>query len=108
MKAFLSLAALLPLALAGAGDLFISEYVEGTSYTKAIELHNPSGASVSMDGVKLQWHHNGQVYDASMNYDLDLSGHSIGAHGTFVICRTPPFAVSGSDSGPLVWLWMSV
>ncbi|HZB35637.1 MAG TPA: hypothetical protein VE440_06170, partial [Gaiellaceae bacterium] len=33
---------------AAAGDLFISEYVEGTSFNKSLEIFNPSAASVDL------------------------------------------------------------
>ena len=75
-------------ALASAqSSLFFSEYVEGTYYNKAVEIYNPTGASVSLDDVVVQWHHNGKVYSESSNYDVSLTGKTIGAQDTFVICR---------------------
>merc|ERR1719197_324328 len=69
------------------GRLYISEYVEGSWYNKAIELTNPTGSALSLDGVVLHWHHNGKKYDASDNYDVPLTGKTIPAGGTFVLCR---------------------
>lgn len=37
----------------GAADLFISEYVEGSSYNKYIEIFNGTGADVDLSGYKL-------------------------------------------------------
>lgn len=34
-------------------DLIISEYVEGSSNNKAIELYNNSGAELSLDGYNI-------------------------------------------------------
>lgn len=69
------------------GRLYISEYVEGSHWNKAIELTNPTGSAMSLDGVVVQWHHNGKVYDSSDNYDVPLTGKTIAAGGTFVLCR---------------------
>ena len=71
-------------------DIIISEYIEGSSWTKAIELFNPTSSDISLDGTSLQWHHNGNVYDASMNYDIPAShfaGLTIAAGQTFTICK---------------------
>merc|ERR1711968_74340 len=72
---------------AGAQHLILSEYVEGSSYTKAVELFNPTTSSITMDGVRLQWHHNGKVYDSTKNYDIELDGETIAAGSTFTLCR---------------------
>merc|ERR1719473_673790 len=69
------------------GRLYISEYVEGSHWNKAIELTNPTGSAMSLDGVVVQWHHNGATYDSSGNYDVPLTGKTIAAGGTFVLCR---------------------
>lgn len=44
-----------------AGDLFISEYVEGTSNNKVLEIYNPSAAAVDLaaDGYKVEIYANG-------------------------------------------------
>ena len=75
-------------ALASAqSSLFFSEYVEGTYYNKAVEIYNPTGATVSLDKVVVQWHHNGKVFNQAAKYDVPLAGKTIGARKTFVICR---------------------
>lgn len=65
------------------GELSISEYVEGTSNNKAIEIYNPSAAAVDLatGGYKLELYNNGA---ATVSYSLNLAG-TIAAGGTFVI-----------------------
>ena len=50
-----------PAASAAPTDLFISEYVEGSSNNKAIELYNGTGAPVDLTagGYQLQLYFNG-------------------------------------------------
>ncbi len=43
----------------GASDLFISEYVEGSSYNKAIEIFNSTGQSIDLTTYQLQYYYNG-------------------------------------------------
>ncbi|WP_405116086.1 lamin tail domain-containing protein [Micromonospora sp. NBC_01405] len=52
-----------PAASAAPTDLFISEYVEGSSNNKAIELYNGTGAPVDLagGGYQLQLHFNGST-----------------------------------------------
>ena len=74
-----------------ADRVFISEVIEGgsgTSYTKAVELYNPTTDEVAMSGVHLQWFHNGKTA-VEANYGLDLDSYTIPAKSTFVICRAP-------------------
>ena len=52
-------------------DLFFSEYIEGTSYNKAIEIYNGTGATVDLGNYKLQLFSNGASTASST---LDLSG----------------------------------
>ena len=44
---------LLVVQLTAQGDLFFSEYAEGTANNKCIELFNPTNADIVMDGVCL-------------------------------------------------------
>ncbi|MGI9277699.1 MAG: ExeM/NucH family extracellular endonuclease [Endozoicomonas sp.] len=80
------------LALAGSfitvsaqAALIISEYVEGSSYNKAIELFNTStDQAVSLDDFQLKLFSNGNT---SPNVTLQLSG-SLAAGGTYVIVNS--------------------
>jgi hypothetical protein len=66
-----------------AGDLFISEYLEGSSYNKAIELYNPSSISVNLStaGYVLEIYSNGS---ATASSTITLTG-TVSAGATFVI-----------------------
>ncbi|HEX7224775.1 MAG TPA: hypothetical protein VF367_04260, partial [Candidatus Limnocylindria bacterium] len=62
----MALASLAPLASPGrvgavSDDLFISEYIEGSSFNKAIEIYNGTGAAVDLAaaGYTLQLYSNG-------------------------------------------------
>lgn len=66
-----------------AGDLFISEYVEGTSNNKAVELYNPSASPVNLDtsGYVLELYFNGASTAGST---ISLTG-TVAAGSTFVL-----------------------
>lgn len=64
-------------------ELFISEYVEGTGYDKAIELFNPTNAPINLSGYRLERFSNGSSTSSSGGV-LNLSG-TIGAHDVWVI-----------------------
>jgi len=44
-----------------AADLFISEYIEGSSYNKAIEIYNETGTTVDLSAYELQFFFNGNT-----------------------------------------------
>ena len=54
---------LLPLLAAGADNLLLSEYVEGSSNNKAIEIFNGTGATVDLaaGGYQLEVYFNGSA-----------------------------------------------
>ncbi len=62
-------------------DLFISEYIEGSSNSKAIEIYNPTGADVDLTPYVLDLYVNGGSDVAST---LDLSG-TLAAGEVFVV-----------------------
>ena len=70
-------------AVRAPGDLFISEYVEGSSNNKAIELYNPSSSSVNLstEGYVLELYRNGA---ATAGATITLVG-TVAAGSTFVI-----------------------
>ena len=70
-------------ASAQCNELFISEYVEGTGYDKAIEIYNPTNAPISLTGYRLERFSNGSATSSSGGV-LNLSG-TIPAQGTWVI-----------------------
>lgn len=64
-------------------DLFISEYVEGWSNNKAIELFNPTNSPINLANYELRRYSNGSTI-ASSNKRLPLAG-IIGAYQTYVV-----------------------
>ncbi|MPM19724.1 hypothetical protein SDC9_66150 [bioreactor metagenome] len=64
-----------------ATDLIISEYIEGSSNNKYIELYNGTGSSVDLSNYTLAHYNNGS---ATATYTLALSG-TLAASATYVI-----------------------
>lgn len=56
---------------AAAADLFISEYIEGGSYNKAIEIYNGTGATVDLSHYSLELYSNGSP---TPSQSVSLSG----------------------------------
>ena len=54
-----------------ASDLFISEYVEGSSNNKFVEIFNGTGAGIDLSNYSLRQYNNGS---STMTYSLALSG----------------------------------
>ncbi|QMS84980.1 immunoglobulin-like domain-containing protein [Candidatus Xianfuyuplasma coldseepsis] len=63
-------------------DVFISEYIEGSSSNKAIELYNPTDAAIDLTGYVVVLYSNGSTDPGNT---LDLTGQTIGAGETLVI-----------------------
>ena len=51
-------------------DLIISEYIEGTSNNKALEVHNPTVEAIDLTPYTMEVYNNG----ASPTQELDLEG----------------------------------
>ncbi|MEM7659998.1 MAG: lamin tail domain-containing protein, partial [Bacteroidota bacterium] len=62
-------------------ELFISEYLEGSSNNKALELYNPSGASISLTDYKMYRFNNGSPTPS----DSLFPQGDIDAYGTYNI-----------------------
>jgi Endonuclease I/Lamin Tail Domain len=56
---------------ASQSDLFFSEYCEGSSYNKYLEIYNGTGALVDLTEYRLEMYNNGNT---SPNYVLNFSG----------------------------------
>lgn len=63
--------------------LFISEYVEGSSYNKAIEVFNPNSAEVNLASWSLRFANNG----GSWSKEVGLSG-TLAPGGTVVVANS--------------------
>ncbi|MDG4822621.1 lamin tail domain-containing protein [Asanoa sp. WMMD1127] len=71
-------------AFAAPTDLLISEYVEGSSNNKAVELHNGTGAPVDLAGYTLSVYFNGS---ATPGLSSNLTG-TVAAGGVFVFAHS--------------------
>ncbi|MDZ4845513.1 MAG: lamin tail domain-containing protein [Chitinophagales bacterium] len=65
-------------------DLFISEYVEGGSNNKAIEIFNPTATGVDLTGYKIQLYTNGS---ATATSTLNLAG-TVAAGDVYVVVNS--------------------
>lgn len=66
-----------------AGELFFSEYIEGSSYNKALEIYNPTNASVDLTTYIIRGTSNGAT-DWEFDYEFPV-GSSVAANDVFVI-----------------------
>lgn len=74
MKRLLFSAAVIAVSALQAQDcseLFFSEYVEGSSKNKALEIYNPTDASIDLSAYKIKRYKNGQTIPDT---ELELSG----------------------------------
>jgi len=62
--------------------LLISEYIEGSSNNKALEIYNPNSAAVSLDSYQIAQSSNGDGWEFYYTFP---AGSSIPGYGTYVI-----------------------
>ncbi|TMP02673.1 DNA degradation protein EddB [Pseudoalteromonas sp. S3178] len=72
------------LSAPASADLIISEYIEGSSNNKAIELYNNSASEIALDGVTLNLFFNGKTEASQV---ISLEG-TLAAETTYVITHT--------------------
>jgi len=78
------LCVMLVTALSAQSDLFFSEYVEGSSNNKCIEIFNPTDQDIVMDGIyRVRIYFNGAAEGQTLR---NLVG-TIPSKGTFVLCN---------------------
>ena len=79
-------------------NIFFSEYVEGTSTNKALEIYNATGQVVNLDGYEIWKAANGGDWNSDDNeLPLDLSGNLIENNDVFVICRSSVPVINECD-----------
>jgi len=71
-------------AKAAAADLFFSEYIEGSSNNKALEVYNGTGAAVDLTGYSVVQYFNGST---TAGLSLPLTG-TLAAGDVFVIAQS--------------------
>ena len=64
-------------------DLFFSEYVEGSSYNKALEIYNPTGATVDLANYRIMQSTNGGGWQYTHTFP---AGATLAAGDVWVIC----------------------
>lgn len=77
----LSLVALASAVQSQCNQLFYSEYVEGSSHNKAMEIYNPTNATVSLTDYRIARYSNGGT---SVSDYYDLTG-SVAAYDAYVV-----------------------
>lgn len=85
-------------------DLFISEYVEGSSFNKVIEIYNPTTGTIAMDGYQLLLYSNGAT---SPSFSFKLHG-LIESHDVYLISHPQADSVQVltlADTTGLVCNW---
>jgi 2',3'-cyclic-nucleotide 2'-phosphodiesterase / 3'-nucleotidase / 5'-nucleotidase len=79
-----------------ATDLIISEYIEGASFNKAIELYNGTGAEIDLSGYTLEHYNNSgsaTVGTTTASYVLSLDGK---------LANGKTYVISRSDADPAI------
>ena len=71
-------------AATGCDELFFSEYLEGSSNNKALELYNPTSNAISLSNYEIRRFNNGGTSPSTMTFPSSLS---IPAYGTYVIAN---------------------
>ncbi len=79
-------------ALAVPTDVFISEYIEGSSYNKSIEIYNGTGSTINLENYTLELYSNGAV--------TPTSTHTFGA--TDSVAHTDVFVISHTSAAQAI------
>jgi hypothetical protein len=64
-------------------DLFISEYIEGSSFNKAVEIYNPTSSSIDLTDYKLQLF---SANSTTVSQEVQLTG-TLNAGDVYVVCH---------------------
>ena len=74
-----------PIVSTGCSDLFISEYIEGGSSNKAIEIYNPTSTAINLSTYELRLFSNGNT--TYTNFLSFPTSATIPAYGTYVVAN---------------------
>ena len=92
MRLHYTLPAVLLMALPAHAELIISEYVEGTSNNKAIEIYNPDATEADLSLYKIEQYNNGVT---APNATFQLTG-KLAPGSVYVLAHSTLAAVLGS------------
>jgi uncharacterized protein len=100
-------AAATPVRAADGAELFFSEYVEGSSNNKAIEIYNPNENAVDLGGYGMTVYFNGATATTGTRLTLLLSGETIGGHDVYIVASSSAdaaiLAVADQTTGSGLW-----
>lgn len=80
-----------------APDLIVSQYMEGTSFNKYVEIFNGTCADVDLSGYELRAYHNGAAATGAPTFTIALSG-TLSVGDVFVIAHPSATAWSGTPN----------
>ncbi len=89
-------------AIPAYADLYFSEYVEGSSNNKALEIYNSGNEAINLSGHKVEMYFNGS---ASAGLTINLTG-TIPAQGVFVLAHggaNPTILASANQTNSSGW-----
>ena len=66
-------------------NLFFSEYAEGSSNNKYVEIYNPSSTAVNLNNYQIKGTNNGTAWGDNGERELALGG-SLAANSVYIIC----------------------
>ncbi len=81
--AMIALTGLAPYAANAATDLYFSEYIEGSSFNKALEIYNDTDSSIDLSSYQIEIYFNG---NATPGTSIPLSGN-LAAGDVFVVAQ---------------------
>jgi predicted extracellular nuclease len=70
-------------------DLFFSEYLEGSSNNKALEIYNPTNAAINLSTYSVKAYNNGGLV---VSNSLQLPNKTLAAHDVYVIANSQAVA----------------
>ena len=79
-------------------NLFFSEYAEGSSNNKYVEIYNPSSTTVNLNNYQIKGTNNGSAWGDNGDRELALGG-SLDANSVYIICsdEADPAIIAKAD-----------